>query len=217
MSDNLINGAPVLQGDLVRPYEGRWTARLELDGGVSAGDAAQLRLLGVDYTGTAREAGVIGGRGYALVVAGAGGLDRVLASQHYSQGVSVRLLLQDLLEGTGEALAATSDPGILGTVLPAWTRSAGPALDALDALVDYLGSTWRSLPDGTVWVGADAWPLTTDDWLLISGEPGVGRVTIAADVATIAPGESLAEGLRVRAVKHLITPYQARTLLRLAV
>mgnify|MGYP000949938275 FL=1 len=216
MADNLINGVAVLQGDLVRPWSGRWTARVELDGAVSAGDRAELRMLGVDYTGTVREAGVIGGRGYALVVAGAGGLERAQEAQHYAGGVSVRLLLQDLLEGAGEALAATSAPDVLARVLPAWTRTAGPALDALDALVDYLGATWRTLPDGSVWVGADAWATTSDDWLLIGGDPGVGRVTIAADTATIAPGESLADGLRVRSVKHLVTPAQARTVLRLA-
>jgi len=217
MADALVNGYQIMQADLTRPWEGRWTARIELDGGLAVGDRAALRLLGVDYAGTVREAGVIGGRGYALIVAGAGGLDRALAPQHYSRGVSVRLLLQDLLEGTGEALAATADPALLGTVLPAWTRGAGPALDALDALVEYLGSTWRALPDGSIWVGSDTWPVTGDEWILIGGDPGVGRLTVAADVATLAPGESLAAGLRVRSVTHLVSPSQSRTLLRLAV
>ena len=119
MSDATVNGLTVLQGDLLRPYGGRWTARVELDGGVSAGDRAALRLLGTDYSGTVREAGVIGGRGYALIVAGAAGLDRALGAQHYAGGVSVRLLQADLLESLGEALAGTSDPDLMARVLPA--------------------------------------------------------------------------------------------------
>lgn len=218
MADAEVNGLTVLQGDLLRPYGGRWTARVELDGGVSAGDRAALRLLGVDYTGTVREAGVIGGRGYAIIVAAAG-LDRALSAQHYAGGVSVRLLLQDTLESLGEALAVTSAPDVLARVLPAWTRPAGVALDALDALADYLGTTWRSLPDGTVWVGSDTWTPTADEWRLTAGDPGAGRLTLAADVATFGPGDSLdaAGSYKVRSVKHCVTPASARSIVRLAV
>lgn len=219
MSDATVNGYTVLQGDLLRPYGGRWTARVELDGGLIAGDPAQLHLLGLDYTGTVREAGVIGGRGYALIVAGAAGLDRVLGAQHYAGGVSVRLLLAELLESTGEAPAGTSDPDLLAQVLPAWTRPAGPALDALDALIEYLGATWRALADGSIWVGTDAWTPTADEWRLTSGDPGAGRLTLAADVATFGPGDALdaAGSYRVRSVKHCVTPASARSIVRLAV
>lgn len=219
MADAEVNGLTVLQGDLLRPWSGRWTARVELDGGVSAGDRAALRLLGTDYSGTVREAGVIGGRGYALIVAGAAGLDRALSAQHYAGGVSVRLLLADLLESLGEALAGTSDPALLATVLPAWTRPAGVALDSLDALADYLGTTWRALPDGTVWVGSDTWTPSADEWRLTAGDPGAGRLTLAADVATFGPGDALdnASAYRIRSVKHCVTPASARSIVRLAV
>lgn len=219
MADATVNGLTVLQADLLRPWSGRWTARVELDGGVSVGDRAALRLLGVDYAGTVREAGVIGGRGYALIVAGAAGLDRALGPQHYAGGVSVRLLLQDMLESLGEALAVTSAPDVLARVLPAWTRPAGVALDALDALADYLGTTWRSLPDGTVWVGSDTWTPTADEWRLTAGDPGAGRLTLAADVATFGPGDALdsASAYRIRSVKHCVTPASARSIVRLAV
>ena len=218
MADALVNGYAVLQADLVRPWAGRWTARVALDGGLIAGDLAQLHLLGLDYSGTVREAGVIGGRGYAMIVAAAG-LDRALSAQHYAGGVSVRLLLADLLESLGEALAGTSDPDLMARVLPAWTRPAGPALNSLDALADYLGTTWRTLPDGTVWVGSDTWTPTADEWRLTAGDPGAGRLTLAADVATFGPGDSLdsAGSYRIRSVKHCVTPASARSIVRLAV
>ena len=218
MADALVNGYAVLQADLVRPWAGRWTARVALDGGLIAGDLAQLHLLGLDYSGTVREAGVIGGRGYAMIVAAAG-LDRALSAQHYAGGVSVRLLLADLLESLGEALAGTSDPDLMARVLPAWTRPAGPALNSLDALADYLGTTWRALPDGTVWVGSDTWTPTADEWRLTAGDPGAGRLTLAADVATFGPGDALdsAGSYRIRSVKHMVTPASARSIVRLAV
>ena len=214
MADAYLNGSVVLQGDMIRPYSGRWTARVQLDGMVSPGDTAQLRMLGADYVGQVRESGMIGGRGSAMVVGG-GGLDSMLTPKHYRSTITVQTLLSDWLGVAGVSLSATVDPAVLSSILSAWTVGPVPVLDAIDALAEYLRLTWRVLQDGTVWLGADAWAVTSDDWRLIDGSPDVGRLTVAAEVATFGPGVSLADGLRILSVKHTVTPERSRSIVRL--
>lgn len=214
MADTTVNGITVMQADMLRPFGGRWTARIEFDGGLSEGDAAALRLLGVDYSGTVREAGVIGARGYAMIVGGSGGYDRSLPSKHYSYSPTVAAVVNDIMTECGETLSPTTDSNLLAQSLTAWTRTAGTAGDMLAELAEYIGASCRVLADGTTWVGAETWPAVYADWILIGGSPDAGRITIAAEVAGYGPGDSL-DGMRLASVKHIVTPQQSRSVLRL--
>lgn len=214
MADTMVNGLAVMQADMLRPFGGRWTARIEFDGGLTVGDAAALRLLGVDYSGTVYEAGVIGARGYAMIVGGSGGYDRSLPSKHYRYSPTVGAVVNDILAECGENLSPTADANLLAQTLTSWTRTTGTAGDMLAELTAYIGASCRVLADGATWIGAETWPAVYADWILIGGSPDAGRITIAAEVASYGPGDVL-DGMRLASVKHIVTPQQSRSVLRL--
>ena len=113
----------------------------------------------INLVGTAARAGVFVDTGHVRIVAGAGGLGLSGTPQHYN-GVSVGVVLGDLLATAGETLSATADQSILSAGLDAWDTTATPVSTLITLLLATAapGAAWRMLPDGTLWVGFETWP-----------------------------------------------------------
>jgi hypothetical protein len=87
------------------------------------------------------------------LVGGTGGLSRAIPAKTYENVRASRIILEILAEvGEGAGEINLSEP------LWRWVRGAGPAYQALEALVLALDHTWRMLPGGEVWVGKEQWP-----------------------------------------------------------
>lgn len=214
MSQITCGGLPVASGELVFPLRGAWSARLE----VVARTAAEVIGVDPDASILSAEGSVVvrlGStelRGYATaeadkaervtvrLVGGAGGLDEQIAGKHF-RSQSRRVVLTDALDAGGERLSATSAD--LDATLSQWTRMAGTVGEALRALTEPAGLTWRVLADGTVWVGTETWPAVTAEHVLTREEPAKSRLILAVEGAGILPGSTFL-GRRVTGVTYSI-------------
>lgn len=213
-----VNGAPVLAGSVNLPRVGVFTVDVELpapaDGSTTLSGRAQVQLgAALSFSGTFARSGLDGrGRVRARIVGGGAGLGKTLVPRSYL-GVPMRIPLADILADAGEKLSASSDQGLLGFQMPAWSRMSAVAGISLAALVAAVGATWRVLPDGTLWVGSESWPASTMQAVSISFEPEAKRRTVASLFPTILPGQTYG-GEHVVFVQHLVTSRTLRTVLQ---
>ena len=185
------------------------------------------------------------GRASVFAVLGAGGLRGTVGAVDYGE-VSPRIVVEDLLrdavltDPTGAPVLVNGAPvhetgnaaalAALGALphLARWSRPAGCGRAALDRLAERLGQltgvpyTWRHLRDGSVWIGADAWPAyssasvsaTASQQPYYIAEPdasGVGVVALDAPdldpgMTVLAPDDQASAGaLRVSSVVYSMT------------
>ena len=197
-----VNGVAVSGGCVTFPLVGTWHGELEVaaDSADAVTGAATLSLGGVTFVGFSTP-GITDGKRVTLhIVGGAGGLGTAVEPQHYDAPTYERILSAALAVG-GESLSATSD-GISGPVRQ-WTRTAGVVSDAVRAIADDAGLSWRVIADGSVWVGAETWPTVTVPHVLEDQTPTQSCVTVEVESASVLPGVTFL-GSRVTSVVYRI-------------
>jgi hypothetical protein len=200
------NGAGVVKAVLSLPRVGAWHADLEIDSEDASRFAKAVELSVGDgaltFAGTAYRGGAYGGRVIVRVVGGAGGFGKQLDPKAYRQ-IPAKIVLTDILDGAGEKLSGTADAGPLSAELAFWSRPKSLAGAALTNLVDALESTWRVLADGTVWVGAEAWPAAkVKNPHVIHEAPDDGRIEFGSDLPSLLPGTTFLDKKVTRVVHH---------------
>ncbi len=212
MPFSTLNDLPVLSGLVALPRAGAWHADLVVD----APDASQLQgavtlVVGkLELHGVARRSGAFVQRASIRVVGGAGGLATELEPKGY-RSPSVSVILGDIVGDAGEALSPTVDGSLLASVMPAWVRVRGSAGTALSTLADALHVGWRVLLDGTVWLGAEAWPAAdVGQYDVLDERPEQARAELGTDSPALLPGTTL-EGRRVSYVEHVFDASSIRT------
>ena len=198
------NGKTVLEATVHLPRVGVWHADLIVDT-PNASDVTgaialsfvdgQLLLSGSSY----RPPLVWRGLTRVRMAAGAAGLGTILGRQGYDNSPA-SVLVGDILAGAGEKLSGTAMS--LSTRM-AWARFAEQSAGtALQAVVDELGATWRSLPDGTIWIGTETWPASPiTDFHVLDQQPEDARLLLATSTPTLLPGTTFT-GLQVGRVVY---------------
>jgi hypothetical protein len=210
-----VNGKGVFSAQLIVPRVGAWRldAIVDAEGTDGLTQAIELSLNeGASiWRGRAWRVADNFGRVELRAVGGGGGLSAVLSGQSYRQATA-RAILTDILEAAGETLDTSSTPELLDTLLPHWTRLAGPSVHQLELLVAALEATWRVLPNGRIWVGTESWPTAPAfEADVLSIDPRGGRGEIAAvEAYKLLPGQTYAER-RVTWVEHRFLPDALRT------
>jgi len=208
-----VNGISVIAAEVAMPRLGRWTATFDLDtpsmptGPLSVKLGAQLALVGTVHRGDVFLDAV-----KLLAVGGSAGILRQVKPKSY-RGIPLRIALQDALADVGETLASSSDADVTGYTLQAWARMAGPAGEELLNLVSQFSAdaVYRVLPDGSVWVGRDAWPeADIGEYDLIEDHPGMGRAILGVEEPALLPGTTF-RGRKVEFVNHSIRDGRVRT------
>jgi hypothetical protein len=212
MADSTINDAPVLTGELSMPRVGAWHAKIQSPGDEALSGSVTIVSHGLTFSGTVVRSGVDGGRVLTRVVGGTGKLPTELPAKNYANavGVKVRQVVADLLREAGETLSADSEGAVLDRTLAKWERSKGTASDALRDILEPFGAAWRVLRDGTVWVGAVAYPeqeiahvLLDEDWI-------GGSIEIAPEAPELRPAVTFL-GQPISYVVHSLEPGALRT------
>lgn len=147
-------GAP---SQFTLPLNGRPWADLQLAARSlpwQQGDAVEVAVQGgPTYRMTVQHIGPRGGFMQVRLIGGSGGLAREVSAKQY-RDIEAITVLRELLEECGEVPGTLSLPGRL----PTWVRPAGPAHEALRALMmRYPSHVWQLAPDGRVHVGAPDW------------------------------------------------------------
>lgn len=126
----------------------------------------------------------------ARVVAGAGGLPKTATPKFYRQP-TVKIVLQDLLTTAGETLSTTASAAVLGQTLPAWTVSQMPIADAIGLLMSEVNASWRMLPDGTFWCGAETWPDSGLSLTIEKDDKAHQLLEVTLEAPLLLPGTSI--------------------------
>ncbi|THF70507.1 hypothetical protein E7T06_07320 [Deinococcus sp. Arct2-2] len=171
-------------------------------------DQVQVALQdGKTYQMTVERIGGKGGFTSAYLVGGTGGLSRDIGPKFY-QKIPAQKVLAELLHDCGEVPGTIDLPGIL----PMWVRAAGPAHEALRALMmRYPERVWRMRPSGEVDVMVPTWPEHAQAQRILHEDAAVGSYTVALD-PTLRPGSHVTLsrgdeefGKRVTRVSHSLT------------
>lgn len=209
-----LAGSDILRGDLVVGVRGPWTFTGRVDVAAAPSGRVAIALGSATWVGTVVEATQDGGSYEVRVIGGAAGLGRDLPAKSYV-GVSLRTPLADLTSATGETLSSSVATSLLATRVGHLQRQRGTAAAMLEVLTDAFEWQWRTLPDGTLWLGAETWPAVTDaDAVTIS--ESTDALVLAVESATIAPGSTWA-GRQVQEVRHALLDGKLRTHLRFSV
>ena len=225
MSDTTINGYPVYRADHKQPYYGAWTAEVEHDANERVTGSATLTLLDRTWVGTVVAdpddstlalSGDSGGFFRCRIVGGAGGLQKQVEPTEWAQGALVQTVLTAILNAGGEVQSATIDPSLLTKVLPQWSIVQGTVDAALAALCDSLGVIWRTLDDGSIWIGTpNPQPVTAPDYIFTELDPEMGMVELDLNEASIQV-DQIIDGLTVKQVIYTWGNSSLRALVTIA-
>ena len=225
MSDTTINGYPVYRADHKQPYYGAWTAEVEHDANERVTGSATLTLLDRTWVGTVVAdpndstlalSGDSGGFFRCRIVGGAGGLQKQVEPTEWAQGALVQTVLTAILSAGGEVQSSTIDPSLLTKVLPQWSIVQGTVDAALAALCDSLGVIWRTLDDGSIWIGTpNPQPVTAPDYIFTELDPEMGMVELDLNEASIQV-DQIIDGLTVKQVIYTWGNSSLRALVTIA-
>lgn len=206
-----LQGLPVLSLLLTRPLVGNTVATVEVD--YQSSDELfdgllELKDQAVTYKVTSEHSGIISGVARVNLVGGNGGLLEDVPPRHFRE-VTVRTLIESLLDLAGEKLDPSSTASVMSRVLPFWSWGGDPqtnrASKHLTSLTDKLECHWRVLPNGKVWVGTESWnPVSeelADASLELNRDDADGNVLLGTETLELGPGVTLA-GRHVGRVEH---------------
>ena len=205
------NGAPVLKLALSLPRIGNWSADVEYDyqTTLAVGDSVTLEDNGLSWNGTVKRTGRNGARRHARVVGGKSKLGTELPPKSYV-GTTARSIVADILSAAGETLERTSGGEPFNVVPTYWTRAGFSAGTELARICAMIGADWRMLPEGTVWVGVESYPLQKFAHEEIEASPESASYVIGSERLELRPGVTF-DGRRVSRVEHIVTEKSART------
>ncbi len=221
MSLVTINDVPVLSGSIAMPLIGVWTADVVIDQPDGTGFDAGTRVTissadGAELVGTvaAGRSGSFLDSVHVRVLGGAGGMSRTAQPRSYaSPSAYVRDVLNGLASDSGETLSADIPSSVSAAPLNAWSVMAVPVSQALVTLINAVseGSSWRLLPDGTLWIGTESWPTASPAVDILSQNPVDGTYDLGVNTVSVIPGVTLENVGQVARVEHQILPEKIRS------
>lgn len=209
-----INGVAVIQGNIIRPLTGVWTADLVIDRPDGAGFEPGARVTIASENGYELKGVVAPNRTgdfldavHVRVLGGAGGMAKVARPRSYVQPAAYCSdVVNGLMKDAGETLSGTASQDFLRTNLTAWSVFATPVARALETLLDMAGTGigWRVLADGAVWIGSETWPTASVDFDLLGESPEDASVLCGIESPSFEPGTTV-EGIgRIARVENSI-------------
>ena len=143
-----INGTQITDGWLAIPAHGAINGEFSLPVSLDTG-AAVLNGAHLVYVTRSQ---VYVNRCYIAVLGGAGHLLDILDAKHY-RNTTVGQVLSAICSNAGETKSPLIDPSILAQRLSFWTSQQGTTIGQLSELASAIGHDWRTLLDGTIWIG----------------------------------------------------------------
>jgi hypothetical protein len=213
MSYLQANGIAVASGSLAIPTTGRPVAELRLASiGSSAppkGEAVELRFEdGTTFQTTVLRSGSDGEFAHVFLVGGKGKLAQTVKAKDYDNLPSTNIV-RDILSEVGESAGELALPDF-----PRWTRKAGTAMSALEAILNRSPEhNWRIHRDGLLWMGIDDYPDFDSDVVAVEADPLRGWYSLmplpnikpAVTLKGVFAGEKTTLG-RVQRIQHCIGP-----------
>jgi len=188
--DSVGNEFPVMDGDLLLPYYGNWSASVSFaSADLLPSGKVTLSWLGKTFLGHIIRVGENEGRVACMIAGGAGGLAKTVPPKMYDFNVKLQLPVTELLSAVSETLSPSSTQSVLNKQLQNWTRMEKEAAMLLSVLTDQVKTIWRVLPDGSVFVGDDTWSVSDNfDYTLLSQQQMYHTAELAVNSVSLFPG-----------------------------
>ena len=194
----LLNGLPILSGTISVPETGALSGYAECNVEIPTGTAT---LDGSNLV-TVTSSTVFSQRCYVEISGGMGGLDEKVEGKHFTNA-SLSQILSYILRGTGETKSLFVDPALLLERFSFYSLRDGSVKECLGELAKEAGVKWRTLYDGTIWLGEGDPYLPTDEPLLLTRLPHHNTATYAVDGLEIRAGQELSIGRVTRVVYNV--------------
>lgn len=210
-----VGGVDAFDGVVRFPFCGAWTVDLEVDSSTALAGEVTLDAPGAQLRGFVRRGGVFVDRQQVTLIGGTGGLLKPVASKYYLD-VPLSTPLGDLAREVGERVSTTIASSVLSARLARWVRPKGSAAFALTTLARAVGAVWRTLDDGSLWLGADSYTPTGAAYDVELDEPHAGRLTLFGEDFSLRAGDEWTDTLagkayRLREVEHCFSADEVRT------
>lgn len=211
MSALTFDDKPVISARVTLPERGCWFAQVELVAEeVAPGTKAKLASFDgkLELAGTVLRGKMVADRYTALVVGGAGGLEKTVTKQAY-HSAPAQIVASGICSEVGETLAPSA---ALATILPSWTRPAGTARAALDSLATRLGVPWRINAAGLVDFSESLYlPADDETAVELDRDDARGVLTLGVEVPRLLPGTTIRD-VKARTVVHVLEAAGVQTL-----
>lgn len=215
--------ADALRAEIHIPKRGAWWANVSLDTRTVPtlkSTATITAVNGLSLTGTIAKSGTFLDTTYVHVVGGAGGVGALVGPFAF-QNCLLGDPLNAVLSAARETPSATMSQTLTRMNLGTWTCTQKHTARLLDELCyvaqQQLGGevNWRTLADGTLWMGQETWPSASlpSGADVILQHPVNPWFEIACETPALLPGVNLSDigNLNVAAVDHWIDASSVRT------
>lgn len=209
---------PVMSGRISLVLNGGWSASLMLAGESDSAPTGSVKIKaegGFDLAAFIRAGGVDRKNTvHALLVGGAGGLDKLVSGSYRSP--QLRDPLERATKAAGDTLSSSVSESLLSKQVPHWTTLERRVRLEYSAIAREAGLDvhWRYEPDGKLWLGEESWPAQElpDGTVIVNTDPSLGRTILAVTTPALLPGVDL-EGIgRIEAVDHWIQHDRVRSI-----
>lgn len=137
------------------PFWGSWNGEFRIDSQDAIEGAVTIKIGSSTLQGWTVRSGVFSANNWLRVVAGKGGLWQTELKAVGFRDATVKNVLDAICSSSGEVLSKTISSDVLSKRLPFWSIIGGhTGTQTLNYLAKYLDLAWRSLDDGTVWLGS---------------------------------------------------------------
>lgn len=189
----LANGIPVISARVNVPSFGSISGQLELGAEIDPGPLTLNDSVHV----LAKRVQVFAGRAYVVLDGGsAGGLSAEVPAKHFKNATGAQVLSY-ILGKAGETQSPVIGPDVLAQTFGFYGLQSGTARAVLGDLARELGVDWRTLYDGTIWLGTGEPVPNPAAPEMLDWSPAYGHATFA-DELTLTPGQDLGFGPIVR-------------------
>lgn len=183
----------VKSADLLLPYRGNWTARVDISGEEEVPEGlVSLKWHDTTYVGYVMRAGTYASISTLILAGGHGGLWKIIPSKMYDFNLAIQLPLSEIIAAAGEFLSPTSTPSRLFHNLPHWVRKEDEAGNQISDLSKVIGANWRVLKDGSIFFGNPSFEeQKTDNFFLQDHKPEILYSDFTTVSTSLQPGQSI--------------------------
>ena len=212
-----VQGRDVVSAHVILPRVGRWSASVEVVADDTTGllGAVVLDLGAIKLSGYATRGGDFAETVTLFIQGGRAGVMRTVEPRAWTEA-SAGVVLRSLAQDAGEVLSSACDPAVLAKPLPRWLRRqrlAWAELESIRKAAQGAGLdevAWRFLPDGTLWMGREGWPVVDLDHDLLDIQPTLNEGLIGVELPSLQPGTTFL-GRKVEMVEYIVDASSVRT------
>ena len=184
------------------PYTGIWIGEFFITNEIDIENNVLIKIGKTNWYGKVLESAVYGGMVRLKVSGSKNGMSGIVQAKHY-KSLKLNILCTQILNEMGERMATTVNLNDLSFEPAHYVRFSGGCAATLNQVCTRFGLNWRTLPNGTVWIGKETWPTldvkSLTNYVLMDEDSSNLNREYAIDDPVIIPGNKV-DNLNVMSV-----------------